>query len=92
MNPAAPILFFDSGVGGLSVLAPTRALLPLAPIVYAADSAAFPYGTRSEAEIAARVPALLGRLPWPCGFRGEGPPRAGKPALSTGAIAEGRSQ
>lgn len=57
-----PILFFDSGVGGLSVLAPTRALLPDAPLVYAADSAGFPYGTRSEAEIAARVPALLGRL------------------------------
>ena len=62
MNPAAPILFFDSGVGGLSVLGPTRALLPNAPIIYAADNAAFPYGTRSEAEIAARVPALLGRL------------------------------
>jgi glutamate racemase len=31
-------------------------------MVYAADSAAFPYGERSEAEIAARVPALLGRL------------------------------
>jgi len=62
MNPAAPLLIFDSGVGGLSVLAPTRALLPTAPIVYAADNAAFPYGTRSEAEIAARVPALLGRL------------------------------
>jgi len=59
---ARPILFFDSGVGGLSVVAPTRALLPAAPIVYAADSAGFPYGTRSEAEIAARVPALLGRL------------------------------
>jgi glutamate racemase len=44
------------------VLAPTRKLLPNAPIVYAADSAAFPYGKRSEAEIAARVPALLGRL------------------------------
>ena len=58
----APLLFFDSGVGGLSVLGPTRALLPTAPIVYVADSAAFPYGTRSEAEIAARVPALLGRL------------------------------
>jgi glutamate racemase len=57
-----PILFFDSGVGGLSVVAPTRALLPTAPVVYAADSAGFPYGTRSEAEIAARVPALLGRL------------------------------
>ncbi len=62
MNPAAPILFFDSGIGGLSVLAPTRLLLPTAPIVYAADNAAFPYGIRSEAEIAARVPALLGRL------------------------------
>ena len=62
MDPNAPILFFDSGVGGLSVLEPTRALLPTAPIVYVADSAAFPYGTRSEAEIAARVPALLGRL------------------------------
>ena len=58
----APILFFDSGVGGLSVLEPTRALLPLAPVVYVADSAAYPYGTRSEREIAARVPALLGRL------------------------------
>ncbi|MEP9400247.1 glutamate racemase [Sphingomonas sp. VNH70] len=57
-----PILFFDSGVGGLSVVAPARALLPTAPIVYAADSAGFPYGTRSEGEIAARVPALLGRL------------------------------
>ena len=62
MKPTAPLLIFDSGVGGLSVLAPTRALLPNAPIVYAADTAAFPYGTRSEAEIAARVPALLGRL------------------------------
>ena len=62
MNPSSPILFFDSGVGGLSVLGPTRALLPKAPVVYAADNAAFPYGTRSEAEIAARVPALLGRL------------------------------
>lgn len=62
MDAAAPILFFDSGVGGLSVLAPTRALLPNAPIVYAADSAGFPYGKRSEEEIASRVPALLGRL------------------------------
>ena len=62
MDPAAPLLFFDSGVGGLSVLGPTRQLLPNAPIVYAADSAAFPYGTRTEAELASRIPALLGRL------------------------------
>ena len=59
---AQPVLVFDSGVGGLSVLAPIRALLPAAPIVYVADNAGFPYGTKIEAEIAARVPALLGRL------------------------------
>ncbi len=62
MDPASPILFFDSGVGGLSVLKPTRRLIPHAPIIYAADSAGFPYGRRSEEEIASRVPALLGRL------------------------------
>jgi glutamate racemase len=59
---AGPLLIFDSGVGGLSVLAGIRALLPSAPLVYAADSAGFPYGTKSPGEIAARVPALLGRL------------------------------
>lgn len=60
--PDAPILFFDSGLGGLTVLGPTRALLPTAPVVYAADYAGLPYGQKSEAELAARVPALLGRL------------------------------
>ena len=49
-------------MGGLSVLEPTRKLLPEAPFIYAADSAGFPYGKRSEMEIASRVPALLGRL------------------------------
>jgi glutamate racemase len=62
MDANAPILFFDSGVGGLSVLGPTRELLPNAPIVYCADNAGFPYGKRTEAEIASRIPALLGRL------------------------------
>ncbi|MCW3798847.1 glutamate racemase [Sphingomonas sp. BN140010] len=62
MTADAPILFFDSGVGGLSVLADARRQLPTASIVYAADSAGFPYGTKPEAELAARVPALLGRL------------------------------
>lgn len=61
-SPDAPVLFFDSGVGGLSILEPAHRLLPNMPVVYAADRAGFPYGTKSEAEIAARVPALLGRL------------------------------
>ncbi|HWH22769.1 MAG TPA: glutamate racemase [Allosphingosinicella sp.] len=62
MERSKPILIFDSGIGGLSVLAPIRKLLPTAPIVYVADSAGYPYGTRTAGEIEARVPALLGRL------------------------------
>ncbi|HEX8225500.1 MAG TPA: glutamate racemase [Allosphingosinicella sp.] len=62
MTSLRPLLVFDSGVGGLSVLGAIRSLLPTAPLVYAADSAGYPYGTRRPAEIEARVPALLGRL------------------------------
>ena len=58
----APLLFFDSGIGGLSVLKAVQAALPNAPIIFAADYAGLPYGTKTEAEISARVPALLGRL------------------------------
>lgn len=61
MNPA-PVLLFDSGVGGLSVFAAVRARLPGVPILYAADFAGLPYGDKSEAEIAARVCGLLGRM------------------------------
>ena len=46
----------------MSVVGAVQAALPNAPMVYAADYAGLPYGTKSEAEIAARVPALLGRL------------------------------
>lgn len=60
--PDAPILFLDSGLGGLSVLAPARAVLPLAPVIYAADFAGIPYGEKSEIEVATRVCALLGML------------------------------
>ena len=62
MTRVRPLLIFDSGVGGLSVLGAIRALMPAAPLVYAADSAGYPYGTKRPAEIEARVPALLGRL------------------------------
>ncbi len=62
LHDERPILVFDSGVGGLSVLEHVRRALPHAAFLYAADNAWHPYGTRNEAEIAARVPALLGRL------------------------------
>ena len=39
-----------------------RKVLPQAPIIYVADRGALPYGDKTEAEIAARVCGLLGRL------------------------------
>ena len=62
MEPDAPILLFDSGVGGLTVLSELRKALPEAPVIYAADLAGLPYGEKTEAEIAARVAGLLGRM------------------------------
>ncbi len=62
VDRAAPLLLFDSGVGGLSVLRKVRNLLPDAPIIYVADNAGLPYGAKTEAQIAARVSGLLGRL------------------------------
>ena len=62
MNSRAPILLFDSGVGGLTVLAALRKVLPQAPVIYVADTAGLPYGTKTEAQIAARVAGLLGVL------------------------------
>lgn len=61
-DPPAPILLFDTGVGGLTVLAELRKVLPDAPVIYAADYAGLPYGTKTEAEVAARVCGLLGRM------------------------------
>lgn len=62
MDADSPLLLFDSGVGGLSVLDEVRKALPQAPVIYAADNAGLPYGTKSEAEVAARVCGLLGRM------------------------------
>ena len=66
-NPAPPpraprALVFDSGLGGLSVLAEIRRLRPDVEIVYAADDAAFPYGRLSEAALVARVETVMARL------------------------------
>jgi len=42
----APIGFFDSGVGGLSVMQAARRILPFENMVYFADSAHCPYGSK----------------------------------------------
>lgn len=45
---------FDSGLGGLSVLRAIRQTMPLADLIYVADSAHAPYGERSDAFITER--------------------------------------
>src|SRR5215475_3648434 len=56
------VLVFDSGVGGLSVLDAIAASKIDVELDYVADNAWLPYGLKSDAEIAARVPALLTRM------------------------------
>src|ERR1700740_1388402 len=62
MDSTSPILLFDSGVGGLWVLAPLRRIAHDVPVIYAADNAGLPYGAKTEAQVAARVAGLLGRM------------------------------
>lgn len=69
-SPATPakltqtpsILVFDSGVGGLSVAREIQQLLPQVSLVYASDNAFFPYGTKGEAELIARVDLVIRTL------------------------------
>lgn len=53
---------FDSGAGGLSIVAAIRAALPAHPIVYYADTAYAPYGSRSDREILERTHACCVHL------------------------------
>lgn len=53
---------FDSGVGGLAVLAEIHRLLPRRGTVYVADQGHAPYGERSVAQIIERSEAVTGLL------------------------------
>ena len=58
----AHILVFDSGVGGLSVVAHLRALMPKIYISYVADDEFRPYGEKTQTQLRARLPELLHTL------------------------------
>jgi glutamate racemase len=62
MDEGGPILVFDSGIGGLSVLRAIRATLPDVRAVYVADDQAFPYGVWEEQALSVHIVALMGRL------------------------------
>lgn len=57
-----PILMFDSGIGGLTVLREARVLMPDRRFVYVADDAAFPYGAWEEPALKEHILALFGKL------------------------------
>jgi len=57
-NPPT-ILVFDSGVGGLTVLAPIRAARPDAKYIYVGDTACFPYGELPEQTLIERVTSVI---------------------------------
>ena len=60
MAPAC-ILVFDSGMGGLTVAAAVRRLMPEARLAYLADTAAFPYGAWDEPHLVERICGVVGR-------------------------------
>lgn len=62
VNAMKRVLVFDSGVGGLSVLDAIAASGHALELDYVADNAWLPYGLKSDAELRARVPALLQSL------------------------------
>ncbi|WP_299480656.1 glutamate racemase [uncultured Roseibium sp.] len=62
MSSQRPVLIFDSGLGGLTVLREARYLLPYETLVYVADDAAFPIGRWPEAELKSRILTLFADL------------------------------
>lgn len=59
---APRILVFDSGLGGLTVLAAVHRALPGAALRYVADDAGFPYGDMDEDGLIERCRAVLADL------------------------------
>lgn len=57
-----PILFFDSGIGGLTVLREARILMPDRRFIYVADDAGFPYGRWDEQALKVHVVGLFAGL------------------------------
>ncbi|GAC1040980.1 glutamate racemase [Rhizobium sp. No.120] len=61
-NELKPVLVFDSGIGGLTVLREARVLMPERGFIYIADDAAFPYGSWEEAALKERIVGLFAKL------------------------------
>ncbi|WP_439272349.1 glutamate racemase [Pseudochrobactrum sp. HB0163] len=58
----APVIVFDSGIGGLTVLREARVLMPDRHFIYVADDAGFPYGSWEEAALREHIIGLFAGL------------------------------
>lgn len=56
------ILFFDSGIGGLSILRESRMRLPYHRFIYVADDKSFPYGNWQEEDLRQHLLNLFSEL------------------------------
>jgi len=61
-NELKPVLMFDSGIGGLTVLREARVLIPERGFIYVADDAGFPYGDWEEPALRERIITLFAKL------------------------------
>jgi glutamate racemase len=57
-----PVLFLDSGIGGLPYYRYFHLRNPLEPVVYTADRENFPYGPKSREELTALLLSLIGQM------------------------------
>jgi len=57
-----PVVFIDSGVGGLPYCGEFARILPMESIVYVADRENFPYGPKSKKELSDLLAVLVARL------------------------------
>ena len=62
LNELKPVLVFDSGIGGLTVLREARVLMPERGFIYIADDAGFPYGGWEEQALKERIIGLFAKL------------------------------
>lgn len=62
----SPIVFIDSGIGGLPYLVHLKPLMPRETFIYIADNKNFPYGSRSKESVTELVLTLVKTLSQMC--------------------------
>ena len=59
MGRTSRLLFIDSGLGGLTVLRAARQAIPEATVLFIADNACFPYGSKCASVLSSRLVGIV---------------------------------